>query len=79
MGFAGPRALARGLPCTTRKLHSQTEENDMKAETVILQTLFAACLLVCLLVLGAMLTSHATVASLAVSTAHAPVAAIMAG
>lgn len=51
----------------------------MKAETVILQTLFAACLLVCLLVLGAMLTSHATVASLAASTAHTPVAASRAG
>jgi hypothetical protein len=40
----------------------------MKAETIILQTLFAACLLVCLLVLGSMLTSHATVASVAHAT-----------
>ena len=46
----------------------------MKAETIILQTLFAACLLVCLLVLGSMLTSHAAVASVAASAAHATVA-----
>jgi hypothetical protein len=52
------------------KASFRLKENDMKAETIILQTLFAACLLVCLLVLGSMLTSHATVASVA----HAMVA-----
>lgn len=42
----------------------------MKFETLMLQTLFGASLLVCLLVLGAMLTSQATVAS--VATSHTP-------
>jgi hypothetical protein len=51
----------------------------MKSETIILQTLFGACLLVCLLVLGAMLTSHATVASVAVGAAPATVTASKAG
>ncbi|MBB6242540.1 hypothetical protein [Rhodanobacter sp. MP1X3] len=46
----------------------------MKFETLMLQSLFAACLLICLLTLGAMLTSQITVPSVAVS--HAPVAAI---
>lgn len=45
----------------------------MKFETLMLQSLFGACLLVCVLVLGAMLTSQATLSSVAVS--HAPVAA----
>lgn len=37
----------------------------MKFETLMLNSLFAACLLVCVLVMGAMLTTHATVASVA--------------
>ena len=41
----------------------------MKFSTLMLQTFSGACLLVCLLVLGAMLTSQATVAS-----SHAPTA-----
>ncbi len=45
----------------------------MKFENLILQSLFAACLLVCVLVMGAMLTSHVNVSSVADS--HAPVAA----
>ena len=34
----------------------------MKFENLMLQSLFAACLLVCVLVMGAMLTSHVIVA-----------------
>jgi hypothetical protein len=37
----------------------------MKFETLMLHSLFAACVLVCLLALGAMLTTHATVANVA--------------
>jgi hypothetical protein len=46
----------------------------MKFETLMLQSLFLACLLVCLLTLGAMLTSHITPSNIA--TSHAPVAAM---
>ena len=46
----------------------------MKFETLMLQTLFSACLLVCLLAMGAMLTTHVTVSKVAAN--HAPVAAI---
>jgi hypothetical protein len=46
----------------------------MKFETLMLQTLFSACLLVCVLAMGAMLTTHVTVAKVAAS--QAPVAAI---
>lgn len=42
----------------------------MKFETAMLHSLFAACLLVCLLVLGAMLTTNTTSAS--VASSHAP-------
>ena len=45
----------------------------MKFETLMLHSLFAACLLVCVLTLGAMLTSQATVSNVAAN--HAPVAA----
>ncbi len=41
----------------------------MKFETLMLHSLFAACLAVCLLVLGAMLTTHVPVASVASSHA----------
>jgi len=44
----------------------------MKFESLILQGLFGACLLVCVLVLGAMLTSHANVPN--VTAGHAQVA-----
>ncbi|GGY19094.1 hypothetical protein GCM10008098_09110 [Rhodanobacter panaciterrae] len=44
----------------------------MKFESLMLQSLFGACLLVCVLVLGAMLTSHASVPS--VAAGHARVA-----
>ncbi|WP_174236735.1 hypothetical protein [Dyella sp. S184] len=46
----------------------------MKFETLMLQSLFLACLLVCLLTLGAMLTSHTTTTNIA--TSHAPVASM---
>lgn len=45
----------------------------MKYETLILQTLFAACMLVCVLTFGAMLVYRAPVAT--VATSHAPIAA----
>jgi len=41
----------------------------MKYETVMLQSLFAACMLVCVLVFGAMLTTTTPVPALA--TTHA--------
>jgi hypothetical protein len=52
----------------------------MKSETVMLSGLFAACLLVCALVLGSMLTMHPVAAhtlatassACAATTAHAP-------
>jgi hypothetical protein len=44
----------------------------MKFETLMLHSLFAACLLVCVLTLGAMLTTQATVSNVAAN--HAPVA-----
>lgn len=37
---------------------TKTTENAMKYETLMLQVLFSACLIVCVLTLGAMLTSH---------------------
>jgi hypothetical protein len=46
----------------------------MKFETLMLKSLFTACILVCLLTLGAMLTSHTPVPHVAAS--HVPVAAI---
>lgn len=46
----------------------------MKFETLMLQSLFAACLLVCLLTLGGMLTSQANVSK--VASSHAPVAVV---
>jgi hypothetical protein len=46
----------------------------MKFETLMLHSLFAICLLVCVLTLGAMLTSQATVSNIAAS--HAPAAAM---
>lgn len=48
----------------------------MKYETLILQTLFAVCLLVCVLTFGTMLTYHAPMAT--VAAGHAPVAAQLA-
>lgn len=47
----------------------------MKFENLMLQTLFSACLLICVLTLGAMLTTHASVPNVAAN--HAPVAATM--
>lgn len=41
----------------------------MKYETLILQTLFGACLLVCVLTFGAMLTYHAPTHAVAATTA----------
>jgi hypothetical protein len=43
----------------------------MKFESLMLQSLFGACLLICVLVVGAMLTSPTT----SVAASHAPVAA----
>jgi hypothetical protein len=45
----------------------------MKFETLMLHSLFAACLLVCVLTFGAMVTSNASEATAVAS--HAPVAA----
>ncbi|MBB6188352.1 hypothetical protein [Rhodanobacter sp. MP7CTX1] len=44
----------------------------MKFETLMLHSLFAACLLICVLTLGAMLTTQTTVSNVAAS--HAPAA-----
>ncbi|WP_266170907.1 hypothetical protein [Dyella subtropica] len=44
----------------------------MKSETLMLQSLFAACLLICVLTLGAMFATPSIASSAAVS--HAPVA-----
>jgi hypothetical protein len=44
----------------------------MNFETLMLKSLFAACLLVCALTLGAMIASHASAPTIA--TQHAPVA-----
>ncbi|GAB2583581.1 hypothetical protein ISP15_17130 [Dyella jejuensis] len=46
----------------------------MKFETLMLHSLFAACLLVCMLTFGAMLTSHAPTNN--VAHHHAAMAAI---
>ena len=46
----------------------------MKFETLMLQSLFAICLLICLLTLGSMLVSPAPAAHLAAS--HTAVAAV---
>jgi hypothetical protein len=43
----------------------------MKFETLMLHSLFAACLLVCVLTLGSMLTTKAPVPNVAASQAHA--------
>lgn len=45
----------------------------MKFETLMLRSLFTACLLICVLTLGAMLTTNVPVSNVAVD--HAPVAA----
>jgi hypothetical protein len=45
----------------------------MKFETLMLHSLFAASLLICVLTFGSMLTAKAPVANIA--TSHAPVAA----
>lgn len=46
----------------------------MKFENLMLQSLFTACLLICVFTLGAMLTSQTTVSKVAAS--HAPVTAV---
>jgi hypothetical protein len=46
-------------------------KNAMKFETFMLQGLFTVCALVCLLVMGSMLTAKTTVY---VASSHAPVA-----
>jgi hypothetical protein len=43
----------------------------MKFETLMLQTLFAACLLTCLLTLGSMLSPQTTATAIASNHAHA--------
>ncbi|TCV97092.1 hypothetical protein EC912_10187 [Luteibacter rhizovicinus] len=52
---------------------NHSRRTTMKFETLMLQSFFAAGLLVCFLTLGAMLTSHATVAT-TLAASHAPVA-----
>jgi hypothetical protein len=51
----------------------QPRRTIMKFETLMLQTLFSACLLVCLLAMGAMLTTRVNVSK--VADGHVPVAA----
>jgi hypothetical protein len=46
----------------------------MKFETLMLQTLFSACALVCLLAMGAMLTTKVPVS---VAASHAPAAEVV--
>jgi hypothetical protein len=46
----------------------------MKFETVLLQLLFSACALVCVLVMGSMITAKAPAATAAVT--HTPVAVV---
>ena len=46
----------------------------MKFETLMLQTLFSPCALVCLLAMGAMLT---TKVSVSVAAGHAPATAVV--
>lgn len=46
----------------------------MKFESLMLQSLFAVCLLICVSTLGAMLTSQTNVSKVAAN--HAPVAAL---
>ena len=46
----------------------------MKFETLMLQSLFAVCLLICVSVLGSMLASQTSVSKIAAS--HAPVEAM---
>jgi hypothetical protein len=46
----------------------------MKFETLMLQSLFTACLLICLLTLGSMLVAPTNVAK--VATSQAPVTAV---
>lgn len=48
-------------------------KNALKFETLMLQALFAACAVVCLLVMGSMLTTKSTVY---VAASHASVAAV---
>jgi formate/nitrite transporter FocA (FNT family) len=48
----------------------------MKLETLMLQIVFTACLLLCVLAMGALLTSHATVAA-AVTIANTPMVAMV--
>ena len=48
-------------------------KNVLKFETLMLQTLFTACAVVCVLVMGSMLTAKTTVY---VAASHAPVAAL---
>jgi hypothetical protein len=50
---------------------SLPRRTTMKFESLMLQSLFGACLLICVLVVGAMLTSPTT----SVAASHAPVAA----
>ncbi len=50
----------------------------MKLENLMLQIVFTACLLLCVLTMGAMLTSHATVAAAtAVTIANTPTVAMV--
>ncbi|WP_158543295.1 hypothetical protein [Dyella psychrodurans] len=51
----------------------------MKFEALLLKALFTACLLICVLTLGAMLTAKAPVQTIAASQSTAAVAADSAG
>lgn len=70
--FLAPLASGTGFAMSFLKLH-HFKENAMKFETLMLQTLFSACLLVCVLTFGAMLTSHPS--SSMAAAAHRTVAA----
>lgn len=50
-------------------------KNVLKVETLLLQALFAASALVCVLVMGSMLTAKAPVFA---ASSHTPVAAVVA-
>jgi hypothetical protein len=71
--FQASKELAQALPYTKQRLQSLNRRTAMKFETLMLHSLFAACLLVCVLTFGSMLTSKAP--AVHVAAAHAPVAA----
>jgi hypothetical protein len=71
-GFPGSVAVGTTLAIPFLKASfTHSRRTAMKFESLMLQSLFGACLLICVLVVGAMLTSPVT----SVAASHAPVAA----